>query len=152
MADGTRNDPYGQFNFQVEIDGVGKFGFSEVSGLTTDTNIIEYREGNEVADGESTTRKLPGLIKYNNIVLKRGFTKDPSAYNWRLKVIQGKTSAARTSGSITLLDEARSPVLRWTFRQGWPSKWEGPALNGKTSEVAIESMEIACEGITLAVA
>ena len=147
MADGTRNDPYGQFNFQVEIDGVGKFGFSEVSGLTTDTNIIEYREGNEVADGESTTRKLPGLIKYNNIVLKRGFTKDLSAYNWRLKVIQGKTS--RASGSITLLDEARSPVLRWTFRQGWPSKWEGPALNGKTSEVAIESMEIAHEGLTM---
>lgn len=150
MADGTRNDPYGQFNFQVEIDGVGKFGFSEVSGLTTDTNIIEYREGNEVADGESTTRKLPGLIKYNNIVLKRGFTKDQSAYNWRLKVIQGKTS--RASGSITLLDEARSPVLRWTFRQGWPSKWEGPALNGKTSEVAIESMEIAHEGLTMGLA
>ena len=150
MADGTRNDPYGQFNFQVEIDGVGKFGFSEVSGLTTDTNIIEYREGNEVADGESTTRKLPGLIKYNNIVLKRGFTKDLSAYNWRLKVIQGKTS--RASGSITLLDEARSPVLRWTFRQGWPSKWEGPALNGKTSEVAIESMEIAHEGLTMELA
>jgi phage tail-like protein len=152
MADGTRNDPYGQFNFQVEIDGVGKFGFSEVSGLTTDTNIIEYREGNEVADGESTTRKLPGLIKYNNIVLKRGFTKDLSAYNWRLKVIQGKTSTARTSGSITLLDEARNPVLRWTFRQGWPSKWEGPALNGKTSEVAIESMEIAHEGLTMELA
>jgi phage tail-like protein len=150
MADGTRNDPFGQFNFQVDIDGVGKFGFSEVSGLTTDTNIIEYREGSEVADGESTTRKLPGLIKYNNIVLKRGFTKDPSAYNWRLKVIQGKTS--RASGSITLLDEARNPVLRWNFRQGWPSKWEGPALNGKTSEVAIESMEIAHEGLTMELA
>ena len=142
--------PYGQFNFEVEIDGVGTFGFSEVSGLTTDTNVIEYREGNEVADGQSTTRKLPGLIKYNNIVCKRGFTKDLSAYNWRLKVIQGQTS--RASGSITLLDEARKPALRWTFREGWPSKWEGPGLNGKTSEVAIESMEIACEGITLAVA
>jgi phage tail-like protein len=150
MAAGTRTDPYGQFNFEVDIDGVGTFGFSEVSGLTTDTNIIEYREGNEVADGESTTRKLPGLIKYNNIVLKRGFTKDLSAYNWRLKVIQGKTS--RASGSITLLDEGRNPVLRWTFREGWPSKWEGPALNGKTSEVAIESMEIAHEGLTMELA
>ena len=150
MAAGTRTDPYGQFNFEVEIDGVGTFGFSEVSGLTTDTNIIEYREGNEIADGESTTRKLPGLIKYNNIVLKRGFTKDLSAYNWRLKVIRGHTS--RASGSITLLDEGRSPVLRWTFREGWPSKWEGPALNGKTSEVAIESMEIAHEGLTMELA
>jgi phage tail-like protein len=148
----ARTDPYGQFNFQVDIDGVGTFGFSEVSGLTTDTNIIEYREGDEVADGESTTRKLPGLIKYNNIVLKRGYTNDLSAYNWRLKVIQGNTSAARTTGSITLLDEARNPALRWTFREGWPSKWEGPGLNGKTSEVAIESMEIVHEGLTLEVA
>jgi phage tail-like protein len=79
MADDTRKDPYGQFNFQVEIDGVGTFEFTEVSGLTTDTNIIEYREGNEVVEGQSTTPKLPGLIKYNNIVFKRGFTKDLSA-------------------------------------------------------------------------
>jgi phage tail-like protein len=150
MAGGARIDPYGQFNFQVEIDGVGQFGFSEVSGLTTDTNIIEYREGDEVADGESTTRKLPGLIKYTNIVCKRGYTKDLSAYKWRLLVIQGQTS--RASGSITLLDEGRNPALRWTFREGWPSKWEGPALNGKTSEVAIESMEIAHEGLTLELA
>ncbi|HET9377128.1 MAG TPA: phage tail protein [Chthoniobacterales bacterium] len=147
MPGGTRNDPYGQFNFLIEIDGVTKGGFSEASGLTTDTNIIEYREGNEQADGQSTTRKLPGLMKYNNIVLKRGWTKDQSLWQWRLKVIEGKTS--RTSGSIVLLDEARQPALRWKFREGWPSKWEGPALNGKTSEVAIESLEIAHEGLVL---
>jgi phage tail-like protein len=148
MADDTRKDPYRQFNFQVEIDGVGRFGFSEVSGLTTDTTIIEYREGDETADGQSASRQ-PGLITYNNIVLKRGFTNDLSAYNWRLLLIEGKTSPA--SGCITLLDETRNPVLRWSFRQGWPSKWEGPELSGNTSEVAIESLEIAHEGLTLEV-
>src|SRR5882762_2152225 len=56
MRDGKRNDPYGQFNFLIEIDGVGKGGFSEASGLTTDSNIIEYREGNGNADGQATTR------------------------------------------------------------------------------------------------
>jgi phage tail-like protein len=147
MATGTRTDPYGQFNFLVEIDGVGTFGFSEISGLTTDTNVIEYREGSEVANGESTTRQPPGKIKYNNIVCKRGLTKDLSAYNWWLKVIQGQTSPA--SGSITLLDEARKPKLRWEFSGGWPSKWEGLALNEKTSEIAIESMEITHEGLAL---
>jgi phage tail-like protein len=147
MPDGKRNDPYGQFNFLIEIDGVVKGGFSEVSGLTTDTTVIDYREGDEKADGQATTRKLPGLMKYNNIVLKRGWTKDQSLWDWRLNVIQGKTS--RASGSITLLDEARQPALRWKFREGWPSKWEGPALNGKTSEVAIESMEIVHEGLVL---
>ena len=145
MPDGKRNDPYGQFNFLVEIDGVVKGGFSEVSGLTTDTNIIEYREG---VEPHETPRKLPGLMKYNNIVLKRGWTKDQSLWTWRKKVIDGKTQ--RTHGSIVLLDESRTPALRWNFREGWPSKWEGPGLNAKTSEVAIETLEIVHEGLELA--
>jgi phage tail-like protein len=120
-------------------------GFSEASGLTTDTNIIEYREG---AEQHGTTRKLPGLMKYNNIVLKRGWTSGKELWEWRKKVIDGKTQ--RTSGSIVLLDEARNEALRWNFREGWPSKWEGPALNAKTSEVAVETLEIAHEGLELA--
>jgi phage tail-like protein len=145
MPDGKRNDPYGQFNFLIEIDGVVKGGFSEVSGLSTDTNLIEYREGNE---SHGTARKLPGLMKYNNIVLKRGWTNDESLWKWRKAVIDGKTQ--RTHGTITLLDESRKPALSWNFREGWPSKWEGPALNGKTSEVAIETLEIAHEGLEMA--
>ena len=86
MADGKRNDPYGQFNFLIEIDGVVRGGFSEASGLTTDTNVIEYREGNET---HGTVRKLPGLIKYNNIVLKRGWTQDKKLWDWRKNVIDG---------------------------------------------------------------
>jgi phage tail-like protein len=146
MADGSRIDPYGQFNFQIELSGIGIVGgFSEVSGLTTDSNIIEYREGSEKF---GTVRKLPGLIKYSNIVLKRGWTQDQSLWTWRKLVLDGQTS--RTHGSIILLDESRAVALRWNFREGWPSKWEGPALNGKTSEVAIEMMEIAHEGLELA--
>ncbi len=145
MPDGTRNDPYGQFNFLIEIDGVVQGGFSEASGLTTDTDVIEYREGNE---NHVTARKLPGLMKYNNIVLKRGWTQDRSLWEWRKKVIDGETE--RANGSIVLLDEGRNEALRWDFREGWPNKWEGPALNGKTSEVAIETLEICHEGLVLA--
>jgi phage tail-like protein len=145
MPAGTRIDPYGQFNFTIEIDGVTRAGFTEVSGLTTDTNVIEYREGNEKL---GTVRKLPGLMKYNNIVLKRGWTQDKALWEWRKKVIDGTTQ--RNSGTITLLNEARQPALRWNFREGWPAKWEGPALNGKTSEAAIETLEIAHEGLELA--
>lgn len=144
MPDGKRNDPYAQFNFLVEIDGVVKGGFSEASGLSTDTDIIEYREGQE----PTTVRKLPGLMKYTNIVLKRGWTDDRSLWSWRKKVIDGKTE--RTSGSIILLDEARQQALRWNFREGWPCKWEGPALNAKTSDVAVETLEICHEGLELA--
>jgi phage tail-like protein len=145
MPDGKRNDPYGQFNFQVELEGIPiQAGFSEVSGLSTDTNIIEYREGGEKA---GTARKLPGLMKYANIVLKRGWTKDKALWEWRKTVIDGLTK--RHNGAITLLDENRQPAMRWKFHEGWVSKWEGPALNAKTSEVAIETMEIAHEGLEL---
>jgi phage tail-like protein len=139
-----RNDPYAQFNFLIEIDGVVKGGFSECSGLTSDTNVIDYREGNEK---HRTARRLPGLMKFNNIVLKRGYTADQSLWKWRQQVVDGQTK--RTNGSIVLLDEARNPALTWTFREGWPSKLEGPALNGKTSEVAVETLEIVHEGIEL---
>jgi phage tail-like protein len=139
----ARNDPYAQYNFLVEIDGVTRAGFNEVGGLTTEQDVIEYREGNESA----TVRKLPGLRKYSNITLKRGFTQDKELWLWRKTTIDGETE--RRSGSIVLLDEAREEVLRWNFVEGWLNKWEGPALNATTNEAAIESLEIVHEGLEL---
>jgi len=141
---GNRNDPYSGFNFLIEIDGVTEAGFSECSGLTTETDVIEYRNGNE----DITVRKLPGLRKYTNVTLKRGFTQGKELWEWRKTVIDGKTE--RHSGSIVLLDEARDEALRWNFREGWPSKWEGATLNAKNNEAAIETLEIAVEHIELA--
>jgi phage tail-like protein len=141
----TRNDPYANFNFLVEIDGITKAGFKEVSGLGAEVNVIEYREG---GDSTNTVRKLPGLIHYFPIVLKRGFTQDASLWNWFKTVLDG--TVQRAAGSIVLLDSSRKPVLRWNFREGWPSKWEGPYLNGTTNEIAIETLLIEHEGIELA--
>ena len=141
MAGSNRNDPYKKFNFLVEIDGVQVAGFSECSGLSTETDVIEYREGNE----RGGVRKLPGLTKYANIVLKRGFTRSRELWNWRKVVIDG--GVERRSGAIVLLGENHVPVARFQFREGWPAKWEGPSLNAKSSEVAIETLEIAHEGL-----
>jgi phage tail-like protein len=140
---GQRSDPYSAFNFLVEIDGVTVAGFSECSGLTTETDVIEYRTGAE----DITARKLPGLKKFTNISLKRGYTDSKELWEWRKKVLDGQTE--RQSGSIVLLSESRTPALRWNFREGWPSKWEGPTLNAKNNEVAIETLEIAVEGLEL---
>ena len=144
MATGSRNDPSGRFNFVLEIDGVVTAAFEEVSGLASETAVIEYREGSDLA----TVRKLPGLTRYANLVLKRGITKDRSLWNWRKAVIDG--TPQRASGSIVLLDESRKEVARWNFRQGWPCKWTGPTLNAQANEVAIETLEIAHEGLDLA--
>jgi len=139
----SRDDPFAAFNFLVEIDGVTVAGFSECTGLNADNAVIEYRVGSE----EATMRKLPGLATYKNIVLKRGMTDSKDLWDWRKRVLDGKTQ--RQGGSVTLLNEARQPALRWTFREGWPAKWDGPSLNGKNNEVAIETLEIAHEGLVL---
>jgi len=140
---GDRNDPYAAFNFIVEIDGLAVAGFAECGGLTTETDIVEYRNGDE----DITKRKLPGQVKYTQISLKRGYTDSLALWEWRRLVILGLTE--RKSGTVQLLNEARQPALKWNFRQGWPSKWEGPALNAKNNDVAIESLEIAHEGLEL---
>lgn len=139
---GDRDDPFTSFNFIVDIQGM-RAGFSEIGGLSTETDIIEYREGNE----DITVRKVPGKRKYANISLKRGFTQSKDLWEWRKKVIEGKTQ--RLPGTITMLDEGRQPVLVWRFFEGWPSKWAGPAFNAKNNDIAIEELEIAVEGLEL---
>ena len=140
----ARDDPYKNFNFVVEIDGISIAAFCEVSGLVSETEVIEYRNG---SDKTSTVRKLPGLTKYANIVLKRGVTQDNQLWLWRKAIEQG--TADRRSGTIVLLDDERNEVRRWHFSNGWIVKFDGPDLNAKANDVAIETMEIAHEGLTL---
>jgi phage tail-like protein len=139
-----RDDPYKAFNFLVEIDGVALAGFSEVSGLASETDVIEYRRGVD----SNTVRKLPGLTKYANLVLKRGITQDAELWNWRKSVEDGNVD--RRNGAIILLDDDHTEVVRWMFFQGWISTWEGPTLSAKGNEVAIETLEIAHEGLSRA--
>jgi phage tail-like protein len=140
---GARVDPLPAFQFTVEIDGIAVGSFSEVSGLESETVVIEYRNGNDL-----TTRKLPGLHKVGNIVLKRGVTRDRDLWNWRKAVLDGNVE--RRNGSIVLLDGKRQEMVRWNFFEGWPRKWVGPTLDARTSEVAIETLEIAVERLELA--
>jgi phage tail-like protein len=138
---GSRNDPFAAFNFVVEIDNVTVAGFSECSGLNTETDAIEYRNGNS----DITVTKLPGLKKFGNITLKHGYTADRSLWEWRKKVLDGKTE--RQNGSVVLLDEGAKEAIRWNFYEAWPRKLDFPTLNAKTNEVAIETLEIVCERI-----
>ena len=138
-----RNDPYAQFNFLLEIEGTTAAGFTEVSGINAESDIIEYREGSDPA----RMRKLPALYKFGNITLKRGYTQSRDLWNWRKTTLEGTTE--RKQGAIILLDEAREPQLRWEFSEAWVSKYEGPALNATANEAAIESIEIAVEDVRL---
>ena len=138
-------NPLLQYTFLLEIEGTSEAvaGFTEVSGINMASDIIEYREGSDSA----TVRKLPGLRKYGNITLKRGFTTNSELLDWRKSVIDGLI--VRKSGAIIMLNEAREPTLRWEFSQAWISKYEGPALNTTANETAIESVDIAVGDVRL---
>ena len=135
-----RNTPYGQFNFLVEIDGVEAAGFSEVSGLSIETEIIEYREGGM---RENARIKLPGLTKYPNVTLKRGFAGSMALYEWARTAADG-IDAAR-SVVITLLNDAHEPVLRARLRRARIAKFTMGPLNAKGSDVVIEELVLAHE-------
>jgi len=140
-ATGTRKDPTRGFHFQVEIQGIQRGGFREASGLDTTQDPIEYREGSDPI----TARKLPGLVKHSNIVLKWGHSDDHELFDWRNDVASGKLQ--RKNGSIIQLDDEGKEIGRWNFMNGWPSKWVGPSYNATGNEVAIETLEIAVEGL-----
>jgi phage tail-like protein len=141
MATGVVTDPFVTYNFLVEIDGITRAAFQEASGFDSTIDIIEHREG-----GENTTiRKLPGLTKYSNITLKWGITDDRELYDWHRQIVQG--DMLRKNGSIVLLDRKGEEVARWNFVRAWPSKWDGPDLNAEGTDVAIEMLELAHEGI-----
>jgi phage tail-like protein len=144
MATGERRDPYRAFNFQLEIDNVPLGAFSEVSGLTAEGDAVDYREGTDL---QSSVRKLPGLRKYSNLTLKRGYTQDKSLWNWYANIVNGVSD--RRNVTIVLMNESREPVLRWHAENAWINKIEGPSLKASGNEVAMESVELVHEGLTI---
>lgn len=138
------NYPLVSFHFQVKW-GDNKIGFSEVSGLTVEHELIEYRDG---ASKEYQTIKMPGMRKYSNILLKRGtFQEDNEFFQW----VSTYTLAniERRDITIALLNEQHEPVIVWQVKNAWPISLKFGELNAMKSEVLIESLEIAHEGFTV---
>jgi phage tail-like protein len=142
MADtGCRKDTFRAYNFLLELNGVTAAEFAEVSGLDTETDIIEYRNGSDI-----TVRKPTGLRKSTNaIVLKNGVTHGQELWEWLMKAIDGHPE--RRSGAVVLLDQDNEEALRVGFRDGWPSKWIGTTINAEGNTVAIDTIEISVEHI-----
>jgi phage tail-like protein len=142
MSTGQRVDPWRNFNFLVEIDGITQASFTECSGLESTTEVIETRSG-----GDSTTvYKLPGKTSYADITLKWGITSSLELMTWRLNVINGVIQ--RQNGSVVLYDLTNQiEVARWDFFAAWPTKWDGPSLNAKGNDIAIDTLVLACEKI-----
>jgi phage tail-like protein len=134
----------GNYNFLVEIEGVDGSsslvvgGFSEVSGLGSKTEVIEFAVGNS-----STVMQLPGKTRYSNIVLRKGVTNSNELYCWRQAIENGDLD--RRAGSVVLLDHEMAEKTRWNFYEAWPCRYEAPSLDSSGNAVSIETLEI-CVG------
>ena len=144
MATDQRNDPYRAYNFVLEIDNLARGAFAEVGGLTAEGDAVDYREGSDL---QQNVRKLVALRKYANLTLKRGYTQDKGLWQWYTNIMNG--IADRRNVTIVLMNEARQPVLRWHAENAWINKIEGPAFKASGNEVAMESVELVHEGLTL---
>lgn len=134
--------PYTKFRFKVEVDNALVAHVTEVSGFDASVDVIEYRQGND----RPTPRKVQGLRKFGNVTLKSGVIDTYEMYNW-LNPQDEKVAIPRKNVVITLMDEAGADIAVWQIEAAWPTKYSGPDLNGTSSEVAFESIELTHEGL-----
>ncbi len=151
MAESRRNNsdniwPLPKFYFLVDLgNGMKDTLFQEVSGLETETQVIEYRHDNNAA---FSTVRMPGIAKHGNVTLKKGvFAKDNNFQEWYNKIIMNTTE--RTTIVIKLLDEVGKITMQWTLTNAWPTKVTSTDVKDDGNEVAVELMEIAYEELTI---
>lgn len=128
-------------SFALEIENVELARFTGCSGLAINTNVIEFTE--TTADGKIVVRKRPGHTTYEDIVLKRGFSKSTAITDWYKGVLDGVIE--RQNGSIIVYDSTGTEVDRWNFEAGWPSRWSASDLDASTDDVMIEELTITHE-------
>jgi phage tail-like protein len=157
MAVGERTDPARGYNFAIRLQESGsgiavvaltigvppQGGFSECSGLEMTMPPEEYREGGR----NDTVLKFPSRVSWSNIRLRRGVVVSNDLWDWHYAFVEGR--GKRRDGTITLHNDLHEPVRVWRFTRGFPVKWSGPLMNAMQSQVAVEELEIAHEGLKM---
>jgi len=138
-------DPLTGYHFVLEIDGITQAFFREASGLSSESQVIEYKEANK--EGKTIIKKIPGVLKWGDITLKRGITDVMELWDWRKMVEDGQVEKARKNGSVVMFKQENAEVARWNFIDGWPTKIGGPSLNANNNDIAVEEVTIAHEGL-----
>jgi phage tail-like protein len=151
-----RLDPLPAYNFLITLldtsstfstlksaAGLVLGGFAECSGLESTLETFDYLEGGV----NDRVHRFPTRLSYSNIVLKRGVGLSEDLWLWHQEFVEGK--GKRRDGLIILQSDLRVPVKIWTFSRGLPVKWSGPSFNARTSDIAIETLEIAHEKLEL---
>lgn len=151
--------PLTKMNFLVTVDGVtGTAAFSEVTGVESSVDVIEFRQGNA---NSLAPVKIPGLVKHGNVTLKMGYTLDSAFKTWIQECVsEVRGEMPRNNVQIEMIDiNGGSPQTLatttvtgsrvWILTNAWVAKYNAPDLDAKTSDVAIESVEIAYEELII---
>jgi phage tail-like protein len=139
-------EPRPASHFRLNIGGKESVGmFRECTGLDSETSVIEHTSVDD--RGMPMVRKVPGPTKWSNITLKRGVDEATDLWKWRETVLKEGPDKARTDGFVELMDYTGQPIARWRFIQGWPLKYTGASLDPKSSDVAVEEVQICHEGL-----
>ena len=140
------SDPFGSHFFALEVNGQEIAHFMECSGLKSTATVFEIEEGGM----NGMTHKRPGQSKWDNIVLRFATNASQELLSWRDEFLQDQFGSRPTnSGSIIMYDNERNEIRRYSFTNCWPVSWEGPQFNAGSSELAVETLEIAHEGLTI---
>lgn len=142
-VDTSREDPLLTFSFALDISGQVAGFFTEVSGLGSEHEIVEHKMISPT--GKEVVVKIPGRLKWGDIVLKRGITTSMDMWEWRKKVESGKVDDARVNGSVIMYNQEGVECARWDFFNGWPSKISGPSPKADSNEIGVEELTIVHE-------
>lgn len=136
-------DPLVGFSFSLDISGKVKGYFTEVSGLSSESDIIEHK----ITDpsGRDLIQKIPGRTKYGDITLKRGITSELDMWKWRAEVEKGNIQGARVNCTITMFDQSLTPISKWNLTNAWPTKISGPSMQSDGSNFGVEELTLTHE-------
>ena len=143
-------DPFATFKFHLEVGGITQAAFTDCSGLEMSTEVFEYQEGglNEYV------HKIPGRTKVSNVTLKRGFATSNELFEWYKemegKLLEGKRFDFQQVTIILYSSADQNELVRWTLDKAFPVKWVGPAFKTDEAAIAVETLEFAHHGITMA--
>jgi phage tail-like protein len=144
MAD--REDPLVAFKFGLEIEGKLSGFFTQVSGIGSETEVIQHKVVNDKT-GETLIQQVPGRLSWTPVNLKRGVTSSMDIWEWRQKVVEGKVESARTNCSIVAYNQENKEIARWNFANAWPSKVVGPEMDAGSTNYMVEDVTIVHEGV-----
>ena len=145
VKSGRESDPLVGFNFRLEIEGKLSGYFTEVSGIGSESEVVEQKVTDK--KGRDVIFKVPGRLKWENVTLKRGITDKMDIWKWRRLVEDGKMKDARSNCSIIMMDRNFEDVARWDFVNAWPSKVSGPSVKSDSNEFGIEEVTLVHEGM-----